>query len=51
MIIVQFTPNQSDGVILRLAANTLVWDHNGTTYRIEAGLTQSQAMAIAAAMP
>jgi hypothetical protein len=50
-IIVQFSPTTSDGVILRLAANTLVWGHNGVTYRIESGLTESEAMAIAAAMP
>jgi hypothetical protein len=36
---------------LRLAANTLVWEHQGVTYRIESGLTESEAMRIAASLP
>jgi hypothetical protein len=36
---------------LRLAANTLVWDHAGVTYRIESGLSLTAAMRIASGMP
>jgi hypothetical protein len=36
---------------LRLAANTLVWEKNGVTYRIESVLSKAQAMAIAESMP
>ena len=35
---------------LRLAADTLIWSHGGVTYRIESGLTKSQALQIAAGM-
>ena len=36
---------------LRLAANTLIWEHQGVTYRIESGLTEAEAMRIAASLP
>jgi hypothetical protein len=35
---------------LRLAGNTLIWEHNGITLRVEGQLTQAQAIAIADAM-
>jgi hypothetical protein len=35
---------------LRLAGNTLIWEHNGLTLRVEGQLTQAQAIAIAEAM-
>jgi hypothetical protein len=37
--------------MLRLAANTLIWEHQGVTYRIESGLTDAEAMQIAASLP
>lgn len=36
---------------LRMAANTLVWEHGGVTYRIESGLTKAEAMRLAAGLP
>lgn len=36
---------------LRLAANTLVWDHHGVTYRIESALSEAEAMRIAGTLP
>jgi hypothetical protein len=36
---------------LRLAANTLVWEKNGVTYRIESVLSKGDALAIAQSMP
>jgi hypothetical protein len=36
---------------LRLAANTLVWERGGVTYRIESGLSQADAIQIAAGLP
>jgi hypothetical protein len=36
---------------LRLATNTLVWEHEGVTYRIEADLAEADAKRIAAGMP
>jgi hypothetical protein len=37
--------------ILRLAANTLIWERGGVTYRIESGLSKADAFRIAAGMP
>jgi len=36
---------------LRLAANTLVWEHQGVTYRIESALSQAEAIRIASSLP
>jgi len=36
---------------LRLAANTLVWEHGGVTYRIESALSKADAMRLAAGIP
>jgi hypothetical protein len=36
---------------LRLAANTLVWEHGGVTYRIESGLSKADTVRIAAGLP
>jgi hypothetical protein len=36
---------------LRMAANTLVWEHAGVTYRIESGLSKADAFRIAAGLP
>jgi hypothetical protein len=38
-------------VTLRMAANTLIWEHDGVTYRIESGLSKADAFRIAAGMP
>ena len=38
-------------VTLRLAANTLIWEHAGVTYRIESGLSRADAFRIAAGLP
>jgi hypothetical protein len=36
---------------LRMAANTLIWEHAGVTYRIESGLSRADAFRIAAGLP
>jgi hypothetical protein len=36
---------------LRMAANTLIWQHGGVTYRIESGLSKADAFKIAAGLP
>jgi hypothetical protein len=38
-------------VTLRMAANTLIWEHGGVTYRIESGLSKADAFRIAAGLP
>jgi hypothetical protein len=38
-------------VTLRMAANTLIWEHAGVTYRIESGLSKADAMRIAGSLP
>jgi hypothetical protein len=38
-------------VSLRMAANTLIWEHGGVTYRIESGLSKADASRIAAGLP
>jgi hypothetical protein len=38
-------------VPLRMAANTLIWEHGGVTYRIESGLSRADAFRIAAGLP
>jgi hypothetical protein len=38
-------------VTLRMAANTLIWEHRGVTYRIESGLSKADAFRIAAGLP
>jgi hypothetical protein len=38
-------------VTLRMAANTLIWEHAGVTYRIESGLSKADAMRIASSLP
>jgi hypothetical protein len=42
---------QGQSVPLRLAANTLIWEHGGVTYRIESGLSKVDAFRIAAGLP
>jgi hypothetical protein len=34
-----------------MAANTLIWEHAGVTYRIESGLSRAEAFRIAAGLP
>ena len=36
---------------LRMAANTLIWEHAGVTYRIESGLSKADVFKIAAGLP
>ena len=36
---------------LRMASNTLIWEHAGVTYRIESGLSKADAFRIAAGLP
>jgi hypothetical protein len=36
---------------LRMAANTLIWEHAGVTYRIESSLSKADAFRIAAGLP
>jgi hypothetical protein len=38
-------------VTLRMAANTLIWEHAGVTYRIESSLSKAEAFRIAAGLP
>ncbi len=38
-------------VTLRMAANTLIWEHAGVTYRIESALSRADAFRIAAGLP
>ena len=38
-------------VSLRMAANTLIWEHGGVTYRIESSLSKADAFRIAAGLP
>jgi len=38
-------------VSLRMAANTLIWEHGGVTYRIESSLSKAGAFRIAAGLP
>ena len=49
-IIVQVGGNDQSET-LRLAANTLVWEHKGVTYRIESALSQTEAQRIASGLP
>ncbi len=42
---------QGQQVTLRMAANTLIWEHGGVTYRIESGLSKAEAFRIAAGLP
>lgn len=50
-VIIQTSPGNSQMETLRLAANTLIWEHGGVTYRIESGLSKAEAMRIAAGLP
>jgi hypothetical protein len=38
-------------VSLRMAANTLIWEHGGVTYRIESSLSKADAIRIATGLP
>ncbi len=38
-------------VQLRMAANTLIWEHGGVTYRIESGFSRADAFRVAAGLP
>jgi hypothetical protein len=50
MIVVQ-VDGQDRPETLRMAANTLIWEHGGVTYRIESGLSKADAFRIAAGLP
>ena len=50
MIYVQVN-GQTQPLTLRMAANTLIWEHGGVTYRIESGLSKAEAFRIAAGLP
>ena len=50
-VLVQTSPANTQIETLRLAANTLIWSHNGVTYRIESGLSKADVMRIAAGLP
>jgi len=50
-IVIQGSAGDGQPEILRLAANTLIWEHGGVTYRIESGLSRADAMRIAAGLP
>jgi hypothetical protein len=50
MVIVQVAGNDVTAM-LRMAANTLIWEHGGVTYRIESGLSKADAYRIAAGLP
>lgn len=51
MLIVQVSPGVDRPEELRLASNTLVWEDESVTLRIESGLWKSGAMDIASQMP
>ncbi len=50
MVIVQIAGTDQQET-LRLAANTLIWEHGGVTYRIESSLSKAEAFRIAAGLP
>jgi hypothetical protein len=50
MIFVQIA-GQGQPETLRMAANTLIWEHGGVTYRIESSLSKADAFRIAAGLP
>ncbi len=50
MIVVQ-ADGQERPETLRMAANTLIWEHAGVTYRIESDLSKTDAFRIAAGLP
>src|SRR2546430_7923612 len=49
MVIVNVA-GQDQTETLRMAANTLIWEHGGVTYRIESGLSKADALRIAAGL-
>ena len=51
IIVIQTGPGESSPETLRLASNTLVWEHGVVTYRIESGLSKAEAMRLAAGLP
>jgi hypothetical protein len=51
VVVVRQSPPDARPEILRLAANTLIWTHNGVTYRIESSLTKAECLRIAASLP
>jgi len=42
---------QSQPLTLRMASNTLIWEHGGVTYRIESDLSKADAFRLAAGLP
>ena len=50
-IVIQGSGGDAQLEVLRLAANTLLWEHGGVTYRVESGLSKADAMRIAAGLP
>lgn len=51
VLVVRQSPPDARPEELRLAANTLIWTHNGVTYRIESSLTKAESLRIAASLP
>ena len=51
LLIVRVSPGVDQPEELRLASNTLVWEDESVTLRIESGLSKSAAMDIASQMP
>jgi hypothetical protein len=50
-ILIQVGAGSDQMETLRLAANTLVWEHGGVTYRIESELSKTDAFRIAGGLP
>jgi hypothetical protein len=51
VLVVKESPPNARPEILRLAANTLIWTHDGVTYRIESSLSKAESLRIAASLP
>jgi hypothetical protein len=51
LIVIQSGNGNNQPEELRLASNTLVWEHNGVTYRIESNLSKADAIRLAAGLP
>lgn len=51
ILVVKQSPPDARPELLRLAANTLIWTHDGVTYRIESSLTRAESLRIAASLP
>jgi hypothetical protein len=51
VLVVKESPPNARPELMRLAANTLIWTHDGVTYRIESSLTKAEALRIAVSLP